>query len=97
MTWEKGKSGNPEGARVKARRFGAILDRVAAQEAAKAEEDNRIRKAIDKQVDKAVEGDLASLQFIAERLDGKMPQQLDHGNADGEPFKVVVEATDANL
>lgn len=74
MTWKPGESGNPQGARVKARRFSTILERALLQEDLKAEEDHRLRKGIEKTLDKAADGDLPALQMIADRLDGKPKQ-----------------------
>lgn len=90
MPWEKGQSGNPEGARVKARRFAAVLDRALIQDELKAAEDQRLRKGIEKVLDKAAEGDLASLQMLADRLDGKPAQAIT--GADGGPL-VIIQAT----
>ena len=74
-----------------------ILDRALAQEDLKAEEDHRIRKGIEKVLDKVAEGDLPSIQLLADRTDGKPAQQIDLGNADGQPFVLKVEAQDVNL
>lgn len=90
MTWKPGQSGNPEGARVKARRVAVILDRALAQEDLKADEDHRIRKGIEKMLDKVAEGDLASFQAIADRSDGKPAQAIT--GADGGPL-VIIQAT----
>ncbi len=74
-----------------------ILDRALAQEDLKAEEDHRIRKGIEKVLDKAADGDLPSIQLLADRTDGKPAQQIDLGNADGQPFVLKIESTDVNL
>ena len=79
---------------MKARRVAAILDRALTQEALKPEEDHRIRKGIEKMLDKIAEGDLASFQVIADRTDGKPAQQVNLGNADGEPFVVKFDSAD---
>lgn len=91
MTWQKGQSGNPDGARVKARRFGRILDRALLQEDAKAEEDHRIRQAIERQMDKAADGDLAAVQFIADRTDGKPEQAVTLGGDPENPLIARIE------
>lgn len=96
MPWKPGQSGNPEGARIKARRISTILDRALAQEDLKAEEDHRIRKGIEKMLDKISEGDLAAFQTIADRTEGKPAQQIDHGNANGEPFKIQFDSPDGD-
>ena len=76
MPWQPGQSGNPEGARIKARRFGAMLERVLTQEDLKPEEQHRLRLAVEKLVQKAADGDIPSMQMLADRLDGKPAQQV---------------------
>lgn len=96
MAWKPGESGNPEGARVHRYRFKRILDRVLTQEESKPDEQNRIRLGLEKVMDKVAEGDLPSIQLIADRSDGKPQQQIDHGNADGQPFQVRFDSPDAD-
>ena len=84
MPWQPGQSGNPEGGRLKARRFAAILDRALTQEDLKAEEDHRIRQGIEKLLDKVAAGDLPAIQALADRTDGKPAQTLLGGGDDGE-------------
>ena len=74
-----------------------ILDRALAQEDLEAEQDHRIRKGIEKVLDKVAEGDLPSIQLLADRTDGKPAQQIELGNTDGQPFVLKVEAQDVNL
>lgn len=42
-------------------------------------------------------GGITGYKELADRLDGKVPQQLDHGNAGGQPFVVTMTPTDGNL
>ena len=96
MPWQPGQSGNPEGGRLKARRFANILDRVLTQEDLRKEEDHRIRKGLEKLLEKIADGDLASIQFLADRTDGKPAQQL---TIDGDMIlrKAAQELTDDQL
>ena len=90
MTWVKGQSGNPEGP-VKAKRFYAALDRAIVQEDGK-----RLRAAAEKLLDHAAAGESWAMQMLADRLDGKPSQQIDHGNADGRPFVLTMANADAD-
>lgn len=89
MPWQKGQSGNPEGGRLKARRFATILERALTQEDLKAEEDHRIRKGIEKLLDKVADGDLASLQTLADRTDGKPAQSMTLSGDPENPLQYV--------
>ena len=57
----------------------------------------RLRAAAEKLLDLASEGNVPALKELGDRLDGKATQQIDLGNANGEPFVLKVEATDVNL
>ena len=63
----------------------------------KPEDEHRIRKGIEKMLDKIAEGDLAAFQTIADRTDGKPTQALEHSGPDGEPIAVSVQSKDAAL
>jgi len=43
------------------------------------------------------EGDLSALRELGDRLEGKPSQQIDLGNANNEPFKIIAAATDESL
>lgn len=88
MPWQPGQSGNPEGGRLKARRFANMLDRAITQDELKPEENQRLRMAIEKVLSKASEGDLASIQLLAERLDGKAVQPI--SGEEGGPVVVQI-------
>ena len=90
MPWQPGQSGNPEGGRLKARRFATILERVLTQEDLKAEEDHRIRQGIDKLLDKVATGDLPAIQTLADRTDGK-PAQTIQGPGDDGAHKIIAQ------
>jgi hypothetical protein len=74
MTWQKGQSGNPEG-----RRLGKPVTDAIGQELAMLA-DGRVdpvparslRAAIRAQLAKAAKGNLASLAWLAERIEGKV-------------------------
>ena len=48
----------------------------------------RLRKALNAQLDKAESGELPSLQYISERIDGKVAQPLSN---DGDaPLEIII-------
>lgn len=47
------------------------------QEESKAEADHRLRKGIEKVLDKVADGDLAAINLLADRLDGKPAQSVE--------------------
>jgi hypothetical protein len=61
------------------------------------EEYKRIRAGINAALDKFAEGDLKAGEFVRDTTDGKPAQQLDLGNANGEPFVLKIERADENL
>jgi hypothetical protein len=68
MPFQKGQSGNPSG-RQRVKPFREALDRAIAQDDGK-----RIRKAADKLLDSAADGEPWAIQMLADRLDGKALQ-----------------------
>ena len=58
-------------------------------------------EALDEIAEKLIEacssGDLPALKELGDRLDGKPNQQIEPIGADGEPFVLKIESTDANL
>lgn len=88
--WLPGQSGNPEGAGSKKRRFAAILERAMVQEDLKAEQDHRLRKGIEKTLDKAAEGDLPSIVMLADRLDGKPAQDVTVAGDEERPLFATI-------
>jgi hypothetical protein len=91
LTWKPGESGNPQGARIKARRFSTILERALTQEDLKPDEDHRIRQGIEKLLDKVSAGDLPSIAMLADRTDGKPAQQVTlAGDADNPLVAKIV-------
>ena len=70
MAFKKGQSGNPKG-QSKGKPITDMLYRLCVQE-----DWERLRKALGKQLDKAVEGDQQAINFVAERLEGKAEQKV---------------------
>jgi hypothetical protein len=70
--WVKGQSGNP-GGRPKTKAFHDAL----TMELATFGEDHRALRAIaHSMINKAISGDVGAAMFIADRLDGKVPQPV---------------------
>lgn len=52
---------------------------------------NRLRAVADALVTKAISGDVPAIKEIADRLDGKVPQQLNHAGEDGDgPVRMII-------
>lgn len=60
-----------------------------------AEDGKKLRALAEKIIDKALEGDVAALKEIGDRMDGKPAQALT--GADGGDLKVVLASADADL
>lgn len=73
MTFEPGKSGNPEG-RPK-RPFKAALER-ALKRMQSGDDPAALEKLATKLVEKGLEGDLQSIKEVADRMDGKAAQVI---------------------
>ena len=69
----------------------------ALRRALLADDGKKMRQLTDAILNRAIEQSDAAAREILERIEGKVPQQLDHGNAGGEPFVLKVEAQDVNL
>jgi hypothetical protein len=63
--------GRPKGAKS----FAAMLN-IAINEAGKQPGSNKLRDIADALVNKAVDGDIAAIKEVADRLDGKVPQAV---------------------
>lgn len=82
--------GAPEGNKnaVKNRPWAEAINRALL-----AEDGKKLRAIAEKIIDKALEGDVAALKEIGDRMDGKAAQALEHsGN-----LHVTIASTDANL
>lgn len=82
--------GNKNAAGPRDRAFSDAVRRVAL-----AEEGKKLREMAEKLIGRAVEGDVTALREAADRIEGKVPQALEHGNKDGTPFVLKVESADA--
>src|SRR5262245_22670328 len=88
MTFQPGQSGNPGGFSNRRPILDALNLAIREEKGAKA-----LRRAIDKVLERAAEGDLACLTFVAERLEGK-PRAIIAGDAES-PFAWQVSVTQA--
>lgn len=75
MPFQKGQSGNP-GGRAKERAWAETI-RIAVNEAYENGDKKKLRALADKLVQKALDGDMAAMKEIGDRLDGK-PAQSTH-------------------
>lgn len=88
MPFVKGQIANPKGRQPSAKPFQAALSRVLAQDSKK------LRKIADQLVNAATAGEPWAIQMIADRLDGKVIQQVH--STEGENFvppALLVSAT----
>jgi hypothetical protein len=88
MPFQPGQSGNP-GGKTKAKAFESML-RIAINEAGKEPGTTRLRDVATALVDEAIEGNVAAINAIADRLDGKVPQAV-MGDEDGPPVRTLSE------
>lgn len=97
---EKNKGGAPLGNTnaTKNRPFREALDRAIAQDAlTKKEEARRLRRAAENLLTRAAgkgKNNLAAIQVLADRLDGKAVQPL--ASHDGGELKVILQQADAD-
>src|SRR5262245_53284742 len=91
MPWAPGQSGNPGGNRAnKPIRDAIFLELAAAEEGREDPVPKRsLRMAIRKQLEKACGGDLAALQFLAERIEGR-PKQVVIGDSEESAIALTV-------
>jgi Family of unknown function (DUF5681) len=91
MPWSPGQSGNPGGNRGNKPIRDAILMELAAADEGREDPvpKRSLRMAIRRQLEKACGGDLAALQFIAERIEGK-PKQALVGDSEESPIALMV-------
>ena len=74
MAWKPGETGNANGAK---------RPRIIAQQITSAlneafdESRTKLRKVVDALIDKAMDGDVASINAIMDRVDGKVPQAVE--------------------
>lgn len=58
---------------------------------------DKLKKACEALLDKAVDGDIVAFNAIADRLDGRPQQAILHGNDPENPLTVHIDKTDAGL
>ena len=81
MVWQKGRSGNPAGRPAAGESFAeALRGRLTP---------TKLAKLADKAIALAEAGDLRALTFIADRLDGRPAQALQHSGSEDKPILVV--------
>jgi hypothetical protein len=85
MVWKPGETGNPEGSR-KMKLWRESLDRAITQDDGK-----RLRAAAERLLDMAADGDIAALNHLADRLDGKPAQALTVGGDAENPLALVTK------
>src|SRR6187402_1897710 len=87
MAFSKGQSGNPGGRPKRAKLFENEL--LAALKEAD-EDGEKLQKVARALVQKAIDGDVAAMREIADRIDGKVPQALNHGTDPDSPIEPMV-------
>ena len=75
MPFVKGQSGNP-GGRAKEKSWADAI-RIAVNEAYEGGDRKKLRVLADRLVDKALEGEIAAMKEIGDRLDGKAAQSVE--------------------
>lgn len=84
MPFEPGQSGNPAGSQWN-RPFWEAIRRACAQE-----DGQRIRKAAEKLLDKAADGEPWAIQMLADRTDGRPAQKQEISGPEGAPVSIAV-------
>lgn len=96
MPFQKGQSGNPAGRPVAGKAFADML-RVAVNEA-HGDGGTKLRALADRLVAEALAGNVQAIREIADRLDGKATQALEHLGPDGmAPESIVIRIVDPRL
>lgn len=87
MAFQPGQSGNKAGRPPAEKAFANML-RIALAEAHG--KGTKLRAVADAVVNEAIDGNVAAINTIADRIDGKVPQAL-VGDEDYDPLRVVAE------
>lgn len=85
MAFEKGKSGNPAGSkkvRVIAQQLTSILN-----EAYESGDKTKLRAMLDQLVTNAISGDMAAINCVIDRIDGKPAQTIDASITDDRDLR----------
>ena len=88
MPFVKGQSANP-GGRPKTRPF---YDALNMEIKAAGKDHKKLRKIAKKLLDEAEKGELSAIREVADRLDGKPTQGVDHSGS----FTVNIDSKDAD-
>ena len=93
MPFKKGQSGNPNGRPPSVKRFADALHLAVSSKAGDAVadydlEDTTLRGIVQALAVKALNGDVAAIKEVADRLDGKVPQAV-VGDSDADPISLV--------
>ena len=86
--WEKGESGNPNGAR-KPRRWAAAIDK-ALENRSRAKQVEALDELAEKLLSACDAGDLAALKELGDRLDGKANQSISGPDGGAIPVGIQV-------
>lgn len=78
---------------AKAKQWSAAIERALDKRVPGKTRAEALDDLAEKLLRQCEEGDLSALKELGDRLDGKPSQQIDHGNAEGESFKVSVIET----
>ena len=89
MTWKKGQSGSPRG--PKADKIITDAMRTALMESAKEGDFKKCRALATRLVDDAIQGDNKAAELVLERIEGKVPQQLDTNMNVSDNFMRLLE------
>lgn len=81
-----GQPGNDNA--VRAKRWREAITRALARKAGSV--DQGLDNIAEKLVLLAMDGDPWAIDHMADRLDGKPRQELEHGAADGQPFAIML-------
>ncbi len=93
MTFKPGQSGNPQGLR----RAKLFADALRMELAAVGADHKALRKIARNLIDMAMAGEMVAIKELADRLDGKAAQALQHSGEDAGPIVVMISSADAKL
>jgi hypothetical protein len=94
MTFQPGQSGNPSG-RLREKPFRqALMMALRDDEEAPGRTKTKLDRIVGQLVSKALEGDTQAIKEVADRCEGKAPQQqFLTGDEDGGPMRLLLETT----
>lgn len=88
--FQPGQSGNPNGRPKRGQTFADALKAALAVKDPETKQ-TELRKVAAALVREAKAGNVSAIAMIAERLDGKVATDLNLGNRDDNPLRVVIE------